>query len=148
MSTITSDADDIARQMRDVRTELREDVQEIVDNARVMTDWQHYVRSYPWLCLGAAAAVGYLLVPPRVQVIKPDPQLLAELVKQHQVQVKAKVQPQPGPTLMGRLVNMGAGMALQGAMAVASHGLNQFLQQLTAPPPESTGGSNREEPRG
>jgi hypothetical protein len=147
MSTSTPNADDIARQMRDVRTELREDVQEIVENARVLTDWQYYVRSYPWLCLGAAAVVGYLLVPPRVQVIKPDPQLLAELVKQHQVQLKAEVQPQPGPTLMGRLVRMGAGMALQGAMAVASHGLNQFLQQLAAPPAASTGGFDREESR-
>lgn len=147
MSTSTPNADDIARQMRDVRTELREDVQEIVENSREMAHWQYYVRRYPWFCLGAATAVGYLLVPPRVQVIKPDPQFLAELVKQHQVQVKAEVQPQPGPTLMGRLVNLGAGMALQGAMAVASHGLNQFLQQLTAPPPASRGGFDHEEPR-
>jgi len=142
----TPAAEEIQRQMRDVRSELREDVQEIVDNARIMTDWQYYVRSYPWLCLGAAAAAGYLLVPSRVQVFKPDPQTLAELVRQQQVAVKAEVQPQPPAGLIGGLVNMAAGVALQGAMAIASQQLNQFLQGLAAPasPPTVTGGSDEE----
>jgi hypothetical protein len=45
----TPAAEEIQRQMRDVRSELRNDVQELVDNACVMTDWHYYVRSYPRL---------------------------------------------------------------------------------------------------
>ena len=30
-----------------------------------MTDWKHYVKTYPWVCLGTAAAVGFLMVPKR-----------------------------------------------------------------------------------
>jgi hypothetical protein len=148
MSVSTSPAaEEIQRQMRNVRSELREDVQEIVENARVMTDWQYYVRSYPWLCLGAAAALGYVLVPPRTHLIKPDPKLLAELVRQHQIAVKAEVKPQPSPTLMGRFVNLGAGLVLQGAMALASRQLNQFLQGLaTHTAPQPAAGGHREEP--
>jgi len=144
----TPAAEEIQRQMRDVRSELRNDVQDLVENARVMTDWHYYVRSYPWLCLGAAAAVGYLLVPSRVQVLKPDPQMLAELVRQHQVSVKAEVKPQPSAGLLGGLVNMAAGAALQGAMAIASQQVNQFLQGLATPPspPQPTGGPGYEEP--
>jgi hypothetical protein len=139
----TPAAEEIQRQMRSVRSELRDDVQDIVESARVMTDWQYYVRSYPWLCLGAAAAAGYLLVPSRVQVFKPDSQTLANLVRQHQVAVKTEVKPQPSPGLLGGLVNMAAGAALQGAMAIASRQLNLFLQGLAAPPtpPSATGGA-------
>jgi hypothetical protein len=144
----TPAAEEIQRQMRDVRSELRNDVQDLVDNARVMTDWHYYVRSYPWLCLGAAAAVGYLLVPSRVQVFKPDAQMLADLVRQHQVAVKTEVKPQPSGGLLGGLVNMAAGAALQGAMAIASQQLNQFLRGLATPAssPQPTGGSGHEEP--
>jgi len=111
-----------------------------------MTDWQYYVRSYPWICLGAAAAVGYLLVPSRVEVFKPDPQTLAELVRQHQVAVKTEVKPQPSGGLLGGLVNIAAGAALQGASAIASRQLHQFLQGLAAPasPTAATGGSDEE----
>jgi hypothetical protein len=144
----TPAADEIERQMRALRSELREDVHEIVENARVMTDWQYYVRTYPWLCLGAAAALGYVLVPSRVQVVKPDAATLAELVRQHQVNVKAEVKPQPSPGMLGRLVNMAAGMALQGAMVVASQQFNQFLQGLSAPARQApaAGGSGHEQP--
>ena len=149
----TPAADEIERQMRNLRSDLREEVQEIVENARVMTDWHYYVRSYPWLCLGAAAALGYLLVPPRVQVVKPDAAMLADLVRQHQVAVNAQVQPRPARGLVGSLVNMAAGAALQGAMAVASHQINQFLQGLASPPspppvsaPPVSGGTDYEEP--
>jgi hypothetical protein len=146
-STIPA-ADEIERQMRDLRSELREDVQDIVENARVMTDWQYYVRSYPWLCLGAAAALGYVLVPVRVEVVRPDPRELADLVRQHQVNVKAEVKPQPSSGWLGQLVNLGASVALQGAVAIASRQIQQFLQGLG---PSSgarpvAGGMNDEQP--
>jgi hypothetical protein len=53
----------ILQRMEEVRCELDEDVQEIVEGARVMGEWRYYVRTYPWICLGAALAGGYLVVP-------------------------------------------------------------------------------------
>ena len=141
-------ADEIERQMHALRSELREDVQDIVENARVMTDWQYYVRSYPWLCLGAAAALGYVLVPARIQVVRPDARALAELVRQHQVNVKAEVKPQPSPGWLAQLVNLGAGMVLQGVVSIASHQLQQFVQgrgSSTGAPPDASS-MNDEQP--
>ena len=34
-------------------------------SARSMVDWKHYVKTYPWVCLGAAGALGFLIVPKR-----------------------------------------------------------------------------------
>jgi hypothetical protein len=63
MSVAASDAEDIQRQMRSVRSHLSADVNELVENARDMADWRYYVRRYPWASVAAAAAVGFLLVP-------------------------------------------------------------------------------------
>jgi hypothetical protein len=141
-------AEEIQRQMRDVRSELRDDVQEIVENARVMTDWQFYVRQYPWICLGAAAALGYFVVPQRVLVVKPDAQMLSDLVRQHQLAVKTEVRPQPSGGVLGRLVNVAASALLHGVVAIASQQMNQFLRGLAvAPPPplDADGASTDEE---
>ena len=55
----------IRQRMEEVRCDLDQDVQEIVEGARDLRDWRSYVRTYPWVCVGAALAVGYLLVPRR-----------------------------------------------------------------------------------
>jgi hypothetical protein len=55
----------IRQRMEEVRCDLDEDVQEIVEEARDMGQWRYYVRTYPWVCVGAALAAGYLIVPRR-----------------------------------------------------------------------------------
>ena len=62
----------ILQRMEEVRCDVDEDVQEIVEGARDMGKWRYYVRTYPWLCLGAALAVGYLIVPRRSIGPQPD----------------------------------------------------------------------------
>ncbi len=138
-------AEEIQQQMRAVRSELRDDVQEIVANARVLADWRYYVQTYPWLCVGAAAAAGYLLVPPRVNVVRPDARELADLVRQHQLALKAELKPKPASGILGSLVNMVAGAALQGAMAVASYQLDQLIKGWKAASPPDAGESQHEE---
>jgi len=68
----------ILQRMEEVRCDLDEDVQEFVEDARVMGKWRYYVRTYPWICLGAALTVGYLIVPRRLFGMQPDPRTLAE----------------------------------------------------------------------
>jgi hypothetical protein len=59
------EAEEIQAQMQSVRANLRADVCDLVDAAREKVDWRHYVRTYPWLCLGAAVAAGYAVIRPR-----------------------------------------------------------------------------------
>lgn len=138
MAATSPTADEIQNQMSQVRYDMGDDVQGLVDNARILTDWTYYVRTYPWLCVGAAAAAGFLVVPQKVQMIQPDPKAMVELAKAHQIQVKADVQPKPAG-LANRLLGMLAGMALQSGVALASGQLQQFLDRSMHRPKADSG---------
>jgi hypothetical protein len=60
-----ADLNDIQRRMAQIRHEMHEDVQGAVRGAQSLTDWRSMVASHPWAALGAAAVVGYLVVPQR-----------------------------------------------------------------------------------
>lgn len=78
----SSETEAIRQRMEDVRRDLDEDVQGIVEGARELGKWRTYVRNYPWVCLGTAMAIGYWLVPRRPRGLQPDAQMLGELAKQ------------------------------------------------------------------
>jgi len=127
----TDDADAIQRQMREVRAELRDDVKELAASARDMADWTNYVRAYPWLCVGAALAAGFLIVPQRSVVIKPDAEGLVELARRHKLVVKMEEKPKSKQRagLFGQLLGMAASMILQRGAAVVSEQMSQAFQR-------------------
>jgi hypothetical protein len=67
--------------MQQLRCEIDGDMEDMAASARTMVDWKHYVKTYPWVCLGAAVALGFLIVPKRSRVIRPDVATLTELAK-------------------------------------------------------------------
>jgi hypothetical protein len=142
MALATTQADEIQKEMRQIRVELKENVQEIVSGAREIVDWQSYVKAYPWLTVGAAAFVGYLLVPNRTTVIRPDPEALRELTKSREM---LEQQVKPKKSLMGMVVGMVAASAAQAAMSVASHQVQQLLHSLQQPPTQQTGGHRHDQ---
>jgi hypothetical protein len=142
MALATTQADEIQKEMRQIRVELRDNVQEIVSGAREIVDWQSYVKAYPWLTVGAAAFVGYLLVPSRTTVIRPDPEALRELTKSREM---LEQQVKPKKSLMGMVVGMVAASAAQAAMSVASHQVQQLLHSLQQPPTQQTGGPRHDQ---
>ena len=136
MATPTpSEADELQRGMREVRAELREDVRDFVVNAREMTDWTTYVRAYPWLCVGAAAAAGYFLIPQRAQIIKPDAEGLMELARRNKLVVKMdEANPKKKQGFLASLIGMAAGTVLQGGLALATKQLSQALDAYAQQP--------------
>lgn len=48
-----------------VRARLRRDGAECQQAKERWTDWKTHVRAHPWLACGAAAALGYVLIPAR-----------------------------------------------------------------------------------
>lgn len=68
---MSDSADALRREMAQIRSDIHENVEGIVDTARNMTDWRYYVRRYPWVAVTAATAVGYLIVPRRSGRVEP-----------------------------------------------------------------------------
>ncbi len=60
---MSDSADEIRRQMRDIRRDVGADVDGIVHSAHELSDWRYYVRRFPWLAVGSAFAVGMLAAP-------------------------------------------------------------------------------------
>lgn len=53
----------IVSRMRATREELPLDVNATTQAIKQTLDWRTYVRKYPWVCVGLAAGVGYLIAP-------------------------------------------------------------------------------------
>src|SRR5262245_60441792 len=125
----SAEAEQIEQEMRQVRSELRQDVRELVTSAQIMGEWQYYVRRYPWLSVGLAAAVGYFMIPARPLIVRPDANALLELAKANKLEIKMEAPRAKRGGLVDGIVGMLAATALQGAMAVANH----LLQDLMKP---------------
>lgn len=130
MAVATTQADEIQREMRQIRVELRDNVQELVSNAREIVDWQSYVKTYPWVAVGIAAFAGYLLVPSRTTVVRPDPEAIRELAKSREL---LEQQVKPKKTLFGMVISMVAASAAQAALGIATHQVQQLVQSMQPP---------------
>lgn len=62
-----SDIDEIRKQMAMLRLDMHRDVAGVVQDAESMFDWRSYIRNAPWVSMGAAFSLGYLLVPRRAR---------------------------------------------------------------------------------
>lgn len=137
-------AEHIQRRMSQIRHELDETVDDISDQARRLQDWRYYVRQYPWLLLGTAAALGYMIVPARPKVFEFDPEQLAALGRQEK---KVVVEARPG---IGNFLVRTALRHLSGAlMGSAAKYLGQRLGALserTALSDAAVGTESRSEP--
>lgn len=110
----------IQQEMARIRSDLHSDVAGLVENVRVMTDWRHYVRRYPWACVGGAALIGYMLTPRRVEIVSPDAATIAKLAARNQLVVQQKAKAEPKSSLAASAMSMVASLALRAALAYAS----------------------------
>jgi len=131
-----ADITEIQRRMAQIRHELHADVREAVKGAQELTDWRSQVRSHPWIALGAAAALGYVIVPRRHSA--PVPAVVA-------VTPAMAVPPTPAPApptkkrwgLVGSAIGLLAPIAVRAAQNYAV----QYLEQWIASRPPGAGSS-------
>lgn len=120
MSTHTEpgEAAAIQQQMRELRAEMKGDVEALVSSTEDLANWRKYVRAQPWLCVGAAALAGFLLAPARR---RPQPAA--------QAATKAGVVGGLGGALVGALATA---LANRAAMQLGEYVLNRFNQPHSA----------------
>jgi len=124
MMTTEDPAETIRRRMAELRRELTHDVQDVTRSAKAMASPSFYVRKFPWATLAIAAGVGYMLIPKKKQVIKPDMEALAELVRKNQVNINSSKATEESQGMVKTLAVMGLSYA-------AKAGMNYIIQQLT-----------------
>jgi len=134
-TTGTSDpppqADRLRQEMRTIRRELGDDVEELVEHAERLMDWKYYVQRYPWACLGGAALLGYFLIPQRIVTLPTDEHTLSRLADRLPIHTKP-AEPKK-QSMLGWLVSMGTGMALRAAGAYLTQQLGKIAAQQPAP---------------
>jgi hypothetical protein len=132
--TPSEQAEQLRREMAQVRRDLVEEADQIAENARTVTDWRYYVRTYPWASMAVAAAVGYIVVPRRLEVLTPDPDTLARLARQDRLVVKPKAEAEPKKGLPGTLFTFLSSMVIRGALAAIGQ---QVAAYFTAHPEQN-----------
>ena len=65
-------ADTVRARMQGIRCDIDQDLEDMSASAHSLIDWKHYVEAYPWVCLGTAAALGFLIVPKRSTAINAE----------------------------------------------------------------------------
>ncbi len=141
-------ADAVRARMQQLRCEIDGDMEDMATSARSMVDWKHYVKTYPWVCLGTAAAVGFLIVPKRSTAIHPDLAALTALARTgHLV-----AEPAPAATRgwVDSLLATIASMAVRKAVELLGQGAARLLGRAVAAPPDplpDTGGASDRECR-
>jgi hypothetical protein len=118
-------ADAVRERMQQLRCEIDGDVEDMAASARTMVDWRHYVKTYPWVCLGAAVALGFLIVPKRPRAIRPDLATLTDMAKTGRLVVK----PAPAATegLIEALLATAANIAVRRATAYLGQSVERLL---------------------
>lgn len=81
--------DTVGARMQGVRCDIDQDLEDVSASARSMVDWKHYVTAYPWVCLGAAAVLGFLIVPKRSTATNADAATPTEPAKTSQPAVNS-----------------------------------------------------------
>jgi hypothetical protein len=138
VSTASPEIDEIRKRMASIRREMHENVKSAVHNAEEVTDWRRYVRSSPWLALGGAFVLGYLIVPHKraaalaPQVIVTPPSIDGPGLAQS----FASVAPAPvekkksiGRKLFGAAFGLASPIALRAAQGYAMQYLESFIAQ-------------------
>jgi len=112
--------------MAELRRELVYDMQDVSRSAKAMASPAFYIRKFPWATMAVAAGVGYMLIPKKKQVLQPDMEALAEMVRKNQVNINTSKAAEDSRGMVKTLVVMGLSWA-------AKTGMNYLVQQMTTP---------------
>ncbi len=129
-----AEINEIQRRMAQIRHELHEEVREAVKGAQSLTDWRSQVKSHPWAALGAAAVLGYLIVPKRNSAATPA---IVAVAPTAAVPAIAEPPKKKKWGLIGSAIGLMAPIAVRAAQNYAI----QYLEQWIASQPVGGGAS-------
>lgn len=73
--------DAMEARMQRIRGDIDHDLEGLAASAGSMVDWKHYVKAYPWVCLGTAVTVGFMMIRKRATARRPGLAALTDLAE-------------------------------------------------------------------
>lgn len=117
-------AESVRARMQQLRCEIDGDMEDVSTSARTMLDWKHYVKTHPWACLGAVAALGFLIVPKRPKATPAAAATVIEPAATGHVVVKS------GPTITAGVIDAILATVANIAIQKATAYLGQTAERL------------------
>lgn len=136
-------AQQIRKTMAVIRRELDDDLDHVEQSARTLMDWRYYIKNYPWACVGVAAAIGYFVIPRRLEINSPDPKTLEKLARDRHLVVEQKPEAEAKGGLLGGAFSFISGLILKTAMAQVGAQLASLMQG----PDQPANGKGAQRPR-
>jgi len=118
-------AEQIRRSMKEIRRDLDDDVHHVKQSANTLTNWRYYIKNHPWACVGVATAIGYFVVPRKMNIQNIDAKTIEKLARKNRLVVEHKPKAQAKNGLMRGAFTFLTGLALKAATA-------QMIQQFAA----------------
>ncbi len=128
MARNEQEAKEVQARMAALRERMTRSGERAATRARRWTDWRYYVKRFPLATVGIAAGVGYLLVPKRPQVVAPDADQIAEMVRREQLVVSPGPKRASSKSIAGSVLGIVAAGAARAAMAYVG---NHFASGMT-----------------
>lgn len=126
-ATNIEEIDQIRREMARIRTDLHFGVQQTVEGVRSLTDFTSYIRNAPWLSIGLAVAVGFILVPGRRRSEGREPEI-------RYLAASEEERPRRRKGLVRAAIGLVAPLAIRGAQHYAMEMMETFLANKSVPP--------------
>ncbi len=123
--------DTMRARMAGIRCDIDQDLEDVSESARSMVDWKHYVKTYPWVCVGAAVALGFLIVPKRSPAASADLATPSEPANTGPALVPSA--PTAARGVFDALVGAVAGVAVREVIAYLGQNAERILG-MTSPP--------------
>ncbi len=116
---------EIRQRMRAIRSDLPLGMEEAREDVSKLTDWKHYVRSYPQFVLPAVAAVAFSVVPSAKKTPTGQVAYLDDEKGIHRVRLVEDTVPKK--SIVAGLVSSMLAMALRSGSTMAARHLSQML---------------------
>jgi ElaB/YqjD/DUF883 family membrane-anchored ribosome-binding protein len=128
-------AEELRRQMRTIRREMGEDLEEIVGQAERLLDWRYYVRQHPWKLVGVAACLGCFVAwrLSKRTPIQAKPLQHAQILQgRPQQQARPQQLERTKSVLLGSLLGLGGDMLLRAALNYTAEQMGKMLERRVA----------------
>jgi hypothetical protein len=126
VATTESEVDIMRQRMSHLRSQITTEAAEMAASARKLTDWRYHFRKIPWVAVGGAAALGFLLVPRKQRVVE----RAAELTQEKLIELARAINPSAMPKQPSFSLGRTLFSSLSGPIAKAAAGI--IASQITA----------------